>query len=94
MQNKKLYISGAITNNPEYKKQFTDKYYELQDNYIVLHPLMINANLSWKEYMKIDLAMISVCDVVYMMKGWESSRGAKIEHFFAQMNGISIIYED
>lgn len=89
----KIYISGGISNNPNYKKQFTDKYYELQNEYIVLHPLMINANLTWKEYMKIDLAMISVCDCVYMMKGWKESKGAKIEHEYAKMNNKIIIYE-
>lgn len=90
---KKLYLSGAITNNPEYKKQFTRKYRELEENYIVLSPLFINANLEWKEYMHIDLAMIDVCDVVYMMKGWKNSRGAKIEEVYAQFKDKEIIYE-
>lgn len=90
---KKLYLSGAITNNPEYKKQFTRKYKELEEKYIVLSPLFINANLEWKEYMHIDLAMIDVCDVVYMMKGWKDSRGAKIEEVYAQFKDKEIIYE-
>ena len=90
---KKLYLSGAITNNPEYKKQFTRKYRELEEKFIVLSPLFINANLEWKEYMHIDLAMIDVCDVVYMMKGWKDSRGAKIEEVYAQFKDKEIIYE-
>lgn len=90
---KKLYLSGAITNNPEYKKQFTRKYKELEEKYIVLSPLFINANLEWKEYIHIDLAMIDVCDVVYMMKGWNDSRGAKIEEVYAQFKDKEIIYE-
>lgn len=89
----KIYISGGITNNPDYKKQFTRKYAELENDYIVLHPLMINAQLSWKEYMRIDLAMIAVCNCIYMLKGWENSRGAKIEHFYAEYLGLKIIYE-
>lgn len=90
----KVYISGAISNNPDYKKQFVSKYEELWDKYIVLSPLMINAELSWKEHMKIDLAMVSVCDTVYMMKGWEKSRGAKIEHCLAEILNKKIIYEE
>lgn len=90
---KKIYLSGAISNNPEYKKQFTRKYRELEEKYIVLSPLFINANLEWKEHMHIDLAMIDVCDVVYMMKGWKDSRGAKIEEVYAQFKDKEIIYE-
>lgn len=93
MPKKKIYISGAISTNPDYKKQFTEKFRELESDYTVLTPLFINAELSWKDYMRIDLAMISVCDAVYMMKGWEDSRGAKIEQFFAEINGKEIIYE-
>ena len=90
----KIYISGGISNNPDYKKQFTQKHTELENQgYRVLSPLFINADLSWKEYMRIDLAMISICDVVYMMKGWETSRGACIEEFYAQYKHLEIIYE-
>lgn len=90
---KKIYISGAITNNPDYPMQFSKKIYELSKDYAVLHPLMIKADLSWKEYMRIDLAMVYVCDCIYMMKGWENSRGAKIEQFYAELLGKEIIYE-
>lgn len=94
MEKKRIYISGSISNNPEYKKQFTRKFRELEESYIVLSPLFINAELDWKSYMKIDLAMIDVCDVIYMMKGWKDSRGAKIEELFAQYKNKEIIYEE
>lgn len=94
MAKKKIYISGAITGNPAYKMQFLAKYRELEPSYTVLSPLFINAELSWKDFMHIDLAMIKVCDAIYMLKGWEESRGAKIEHCFAQMLGLEIIYEN
>ena len=89
---KKIYISGSISHNENYVEQFTCKAAELQNDYIVLSPLFIAAELSWKEYMKIDLAMIDVCDIVYMMKGWETSRGAKIEECYAQIRGKKVIY--
>lgn len=92
---KKIYISGPITNNPDYKKQFSRKYRELEDSgkWTVLSPLMINAKLSWDDYMKIDLAMVEVCDVIYMMKGWENSTGAKTELEYAKAHGLEVIYE-
>lgn len=94
MKKKKIYISGSITQNAEYKEQFAKKAEELSTAYIVLSPLFISAALEWKEYMKIDLAMIDVCDIVYMMKGWKESKGAKIEECYAQMRGKQIIYEE
>ena len=90
---KKIYISGAITNNPEYKIQFVRKYRELEEEYIVLTPLMINAELEWSEYMHIDYAMIDVVDSVYFMKGWENSKGAKLEKDYAEEKGKELIFE-
>lgn len=89
----KIYISGAITNNPEYKVQFTRKYRELEKDYRVLTPLFINVKLDWSEYMSIDLAMIDVCDCIYMMKGWRTSKGAVEEYRYAQEKGLKIIEE-
>ncbi len=90
----KIYISGAITDNPDYKVQFTRKYRELEKNYRVLTPLFINADLEWKEYMKIDIAMIDVCDCIYMIKGWENSKGAVEEYKYAKEKGLKIIREE
>ena len=89
----KIYISGAISNNPDYKKQFTRKYRELEKDYRVLTPLFINADLTWQEYMLIDLAMIDICDCIYMMKGWEKSKGAKEEYNYAKEKGLKIVLE-
>lgn len=92
---KKIYISGSITNNPNYRVDFCRKYRELENSgkYIVLTPLMINAKLSWEDYMHIDFAMLEVCDVIYMMKGWEQSKGAKEELEHAKKLNLEIIYE-
>ena len=37
---------------------------------------------------------ISTCDFIYMMDGWQNSRGAKMEYEFAKMIGIQIIFQD
>ena len=39
-----------------------------------------------------DLLMLSKCDLIVMIKGWEHSEGAKSEHVFAKTNGLEIIY--
>lgn len=40
-----------------------------------------------------SLENMSLCDVVYFCKGWEQTRGCKIEHEVAKVYGMKIIYE-
>ncbi len=44
--------------------------------------------------MYIALAMLDVCDAVYMLANWEDSRDAKIEHAHAKKGGKKIMYEE
>lgn len=93
--NYKVYISGAITNDPDYKQKFKDAQKKLKkDGYIPVNPTWIQAELAWEEYMYIDLAMLHICDAVYMMKGWKESNGAKIEYNMAMLEGKEIIFEE
>ena len=38
---------------------------------------------TWQGYMRMSLCQIAVCDCLYMLPGWRSSRGARIEHGLA-----------
>lgn len=40
-----------------------------------------------------DLEPLSECDSIFMCKGWENSKGCKVEHLCAQLYSIEIIYE-
>lgn len=93
MKRRKLYISGPISNDPDYKTKFESVATELKGKYEILSPLFIQAALNWEEYMEIDIAMVKVCDVIYMMKNWEQSKGATVEHAMAQALGKEIIYQ-
>lgn len=44
-------------------------------------------------WLKGDLEILSRCDAVYMMDGWELSEGASQEHTLATMLNKEIIYE-
>lgn len=48
---------------------------------------------TWEDYMLSCLGQISKCGAMCMLKGWEVSRGAKIEHELAQKLGLTIIYQ-
>ena len=45
-------------------------------------------------YMKIALAMLDACEAVYMLKGWQQSKGAMMEHDRAEAKGKVIMYEE
>lgn len=43
--------------------------------------------------MELDLKALSFCDSIYMMDGWESSKGARLELEEAKKLGLEIIFE-
>ncbi|HGE6046430.1 TPA: DUF4406 domain-containing protein [Vibrio cholerae] len=56
-------------------------------------PAILPDGLQHHEYMEICLPMVRVADAVFMMKGWENSKGANMEHDYAKDIGLEIIYE-
>lgn len=94
----KVYISGAITNNPNAKSQFIkakQTILDLDKNYIFISPMDLphDHDKSWKSHMKEDITALMQCDAIYMIAGWEKSIGAKIEHDLAQGLNYKIIHE-
>ncbi len=93
----KIYISGKIS-GIELKAQelFVLAEYEiLALGYIPLNPMNLihNHNLSWEEYMKIDIRALMECDGIYMLKNWRESIGASVEHDLAEKLNYKIIYQ-
>lgn len=90
----KVYISGAITNDFNYKEKFKQAEEKLlKMGHAVLNPTVIPPIFSHKEHMHIDYAMIDICDALYMLKDWESSKGAKVEYRYAIENKKKIYFE-
>lgn len=92
----KIYISGKITDEPNFKDIFCLAEMRLKnEGHEILSPLAIaNVHLSYDEYLKIDFAMIEVCDAIYMLKNWKESNGAQLELKFAKSLKKKIIYEN
>ncbi|MCO8251131.1 DUF4406 domain-containing protein [Comamonas thiooxydans] len=45
---------------------------------------------TWQGYMRMSLRQIAACDCLYMLPGWRSSRGARIEHGLALDLGLEV----
>lgn len=45
-------------------------------------------------YLAKSIEAMSKCDAVYFCKGWENSRGCKIEHEIAKGYGLAVVYEE
>lgn len=91
----KVYISGAITNNLDYKTDFAKAAAAIEAvGWEPVNPAEIEIEGgSWLDYMRHDIKLLADCGGVYMLKGWEESNGAKIEHQLAQGLGLKIYYE-
>ena len=86
-----VYIAGAMSNVPHYKRKFRRMERKLaRQGYIVLNPAWLPALMPYDKAMAIDRAMILTADKVVFMKGWERSKGCATEKRFAEQNGIEV----
>jgi hypothetical protein len=96
---KKVYISGPITGlvHSIAFKNFSAAASYLR-NSIKAYPVnpmseTRSCDLTWREHMQLDIVLLMKCDCIYMLKNWEKSRGAKIEHELAIGLDMPVIYQ-
>ena len=93
----KWYIAGPMTGMPGLNfENFNRVATELRNQYFeVANPAEINPDLDadWTECMRADIKQLVDCDAIYMLDGWETSRGASIEYIIAKALGMQIFLE-
>lgn len=93
----RVYISGPITGHKNYRQEFGRAEAQLREGgYEVVNPAAFSTQLpalTYEEYLEIDLTLLAMCDAIYMLPGWQESRGANREHGYALAKGIKIMEE-
>ena len=90
------YLSGPITGNSDYEKQFAQAAEALtRKGYDVINPAALNqaiplTKLSYARIMEIDLLLLSMADFLVQLPGWKDSRGANRELGYALAMGLPV----
>lgn len=105
----RIYISGPITGQEDTARQrFREAGAELLEKYSnsdsqpsFIDPFDVNKQIFWQfkevpthaDYMATAMAMLSVCDTIYSMYGWEHSEGCQQEYKYAVEHKYKIIFQ-
>ena len=90
-----IYISGPIEGVDNYREKFerAKRIIEKGGNKAVNPAGLGLYGLTRWQILRIDLALLNLCDTIYMLKGWESSCGANREYGYALAKGMDIMFE-
>ena len=94
----RVYVSGPIAGYDlqERKMAFLKVQHMLESlGYEVSNPFDngVPDDAHWREHMRADIAMLLQCQSIYMMPGWEFSKGCKLELDVATSCGIRLMIE-
>lgn len=90
-----IYISGAITNDPNFREKFKAAEIDVRDaGYVPFNPAEFNADrndgLTYDQMMQNCFKLMELCDGMYQLPDWENSKGALIEYGYALAKGMKI----
>lgn len=94
---RKMYLSGKITGTTDWRERFAEAENKLKDTYTIMNPARINGEMpedtTHEEYMIISFDLLRMCDCIYMMEGWEDSKGARMEYAKAKEWNLDIFFQ-
>lgn len=93
----RIYISGSIEGVGDYRERFADaEEYLISKRFRPVNPAKMDFGdaLDREDYLELGLTLIDKCDAVYMLDGWQTSRGANREYGYAKGKDKVILYEE
>ena len=94
----KIYISGMITGlePDQYRQKFKEAAQHLQEEgHDPIDPSELGTpeHNSWDYYMRKAIPLLCECQGIYMLEGWEQSRGARLELHIARSLGMDVVWD-
>lgn len=95
----KVYLSIPITGKDEKKQREKADKIKLalsKAGHEPVNPFDImpgKKNPDWFDYMCSDLRELDKCDAIYLCKGWQQSKGCRLERFYAEEHGKRLMFE-
>jgi hypothetical protein len=89
----KVYISGPIEKDPDHAEKFAAAFVEIsRAGHNPVSPVDTGRALkyrmgrepTWQEYMREDIKALMDCDGIFMLDGWNRSKGARVEKELAE----------
>lgn len=92
-QGLRIMVSGPMTDIPHFNRPLFNKVAEQlrSEGHTVYNPATLPDGWTHDHYMVITLGWIEHVDALYMLDGWESSKGAVMEFDRIQRNRIPIL---
>ena len=103
MQGRKLvYLGGRINaayddEEPNDETLAQSETFVTNLGYIPLNPTRIDQitkEVTFEKYMKICYGLIDIADTIFMVSGWQKSKGANAELTYAKSIGKKVMYQD
>ena len=97
-RDKVIYLSGRISGNENYKQDFALAEEFLKPlGFYVVNPAELDEvaeGLTYEQYMNICYRLIDISDIIFMVSGWQKSKGANAELSYAKSLGKKVMYQD
>lgn len=73
----------------------TEKHHQIYGTSDIINPMKVFDALpflDYKQQVDLQLFLLSQCNTIYMLRGWESNNDVRLLHDYADNNGYKIVY--